>query len=350
MQLEHVRWIVSEERIRRQRQEALAQDPDRFANLNENLEMKPLVTLNAYLRDSLTHNASSEPRKVASRNKIFVVQFGPSSLPIFRYLGFEVSVIDGEEYLILPRPPTPAGKTPIGSMRAFYEDARSEIMALIEETGREQVQVHHHPAKARLERALSCYNHPYTASLTQQDDPRDFQALGATANSSEFLLQFAFLCQVQTNPAKKADYFSALRSLASSRSSDMQMFAAVRASMEDAERQPSTDPLVQAYDHFSFVDEFHDDASIIARYHLLCCQFPEQNKNHRLMLLRIGQARGSQAINDVARDMTDFKEACQFLDIAELEDQSSADVLLSFIETQVKVSDNSPTRGAWPNC
>jgi ubiquitin carboxyl-terminal hydrolase 25/28 len=344
MKAEHVAWIVDEARIRNQRHQALAQDPVRFANLNGDLEIKPLVTLNAYLRDCLQHNASSEPKKVASRNKIFVVQFGQLSLPIFQHLGFEVSTIDGEEYLILPRPPDAAGNTPIGSMRAYYEDLKHEILTLIDETGREQVKDSHPSAKARLERALSCYSSRYTARPRAQDNPADLHTLGVTENSNEDLLKFAFLCQMQTNPAKRGEYCTALQGLATSRSDDMQMFAALQMSMEAATREPITDPLVQAYVHFGMPDGTQDDSTIIARYELLCGEDPGRKKQHRQMLFRIGQARESQAIQNVARDMSDFKDACQFLDVDadEVGIKASADVLLGFIETQVRVSGSSP--------
>lgn len=365
MQVEHIEWIVDEERIRRQRQKALAQDPERFANLNENLETKSLLTMNAYLRDSLAHTASSEPKKVAARNKVFVVQFGPESLPIFTYLGFTVSTINGEEYLILPHPPSFPGKTPIGSQRAFYEDARSEIMALIEDTGREQVMIHSSPAKARLERALSCYNHIHTAKPKPHDDPRDFKALGAPMNSSDDLLQFAFACQLQTDSLNKRSYYSALKNLATSRGDDIRMYVGLQASLEETgppvsleetrprhslgevAPQPVDDPLVQAYEHFGLAPNGSEEEVLaIRRYQVACHDYPEHKKTHRQMLFRIGRARNSQAMKDVACNFTDFREACQFLDVEGIVDPS-ADVLMSFCEMQIRVGSLSPLGGIY---
>ena len=342
MRAEHIRWIVDEDRIRNQRHEALAQDPDRFANLNDSLERKPLLTMNAYLRDSLGQFTSPEPKKVASRNKVFVVQFGPRSLPIFEYLGFEIRNIDGEEYLILPRPPQTSGTTDVGSMRAFYEDARSEILALVEESGREQVMMPQFPARARLERALGYYNHSHTSRPKPQDDLADFEVLGAPVDSNEPLLRFAFLCQTQTNPSKTSDYTRSLQNLASGRSHDLQMYAATQASLVDdaVAHQAPEDPLAQAYLRFGFSpsDEPPADWALRANFKTACAQDPTQIPFLRQCLLRIGKARNSDALIDSACEITDFKEACRILDVEDLGDQAAAEVLIGFAEAQIRVS------------
>lgn len=336
MKAEDVAWIVDEERIREQRRRALAQDPDRFANLKEDLEQKSLITLNAYLRDCLQQSTSSEPKKVATRNKIFVVQFGESSLPIFQDLGFEINVIDGEEYLMLPRPDEVPGNTPIGSRRAYYEDLRHEVLTLVDESGREQVK-EKLPAKARLERSLSCYNHGVAAPAKQQDDPADLQLLGVAANCSDSILKFAYECQVQTNPDKRKDCCMALHRLSCYRGDDLQMFATLQMSMEETTTKPTTDPLKQAYAHIGVPPDVQDESTIIASYKQLFIQDPDRKKLHRRMLLRIGKSLGSTLIQGLACDMPDYKEACQFLEISEEIEKSSVDVLLSFIETQIRV-------------
>jgi ubiquitin carboxyl-terminal hydrolase 25/28 len=342
--------IIDEERINRQRQQCLAEDPERFTGLSRDLERKSLNTIGTYLRDILiTPDPAKSKKKVAVRNKIFTVQFGPSCAHVFEYLGFGVQEIDGEEFLILPEPAHFPGLTQVGSERAFYEDARIEVIALLEESARSLGALPPLPTPAlnRLEHALGCHKHGHTARPKPQDNAVDFHMLGTKADSDDSLLAYAYQCQTQTNPTNKKKYLDALQNLASGRTDDLQMYVATQASLNDTPQFTSSDPILQAYAHFHLSpDGYEDNGVIIRQYETFCSQAPSQKPLHRQMLFRIGKQRESEMLQDIACASMDFHEACQFLDIADMGNSLSlsTDVLFQYAEAQMMVRTQTHTR------
>ncbi|KAL1875337.1 hypothetical protein VTK73DRAFT_10121 [Phialemonium thermophilum] len=340
LKVEDVKWMVDENRVRLQRQEAARADPERFATLPEGIENKALVTLNAYLRDILGSQTSPEPKKVAMRNKVFAVQFGPQAQPIFQYLGFDERTIDADKYWVLPQLPTAQWPTQVGTTRAFYEDTKHEVVALIEETGQNMSLPSQPDPKTRLKQALGYQDNPHAPIPRPGDDPRDFKLLGTTIDSDDDTLKFAFQCQTETDPARMAEYCNALQRLAEPRGPDLQLFAVTKASLVEstqAQQKTPKDPLEEAYLHFGLdptgVYTYQD---LLLVYQTKREQTPSQGARHSEMLFRIGRARDDNVLIDAACDLHTYEAACQFLDVGDLGPQPEAEGLISFANAQIK--------------
>lgn len=323
MKMEHIKLVVDEKRIARQRQEAIELDPVRFnpQNLKNDMEYTALTTLNAYLRDCLGKTVDEPPKRIATRNKRFYIQFGASCSQIFEYLGLDRKVIEDEEYWFLPElEHYPDEKTPIGTQRAFIEDARSEIQALIEEQGGQQsggtVVRPWSEALFKLKRALSCPWWDTTGGKKPDDDDADFMRLGTLPNPDEEILKYAYERQVEVDPLRRKLYCDALQRLASNRSIDLQIFTATEASLIEQQEATSNTPLAQAYTHFNMpADCAESDEFVIQKYKVFCEQSPAQKVQHRQKLFLIGCERQSKPILEHAVSDFSFEEACDLLQL-----------------------------------
>jgi ubiquitin carboxyl-terminal hydrolase 25/28 len=349
MKLEHIRLVVDEKRIARQRQQAIEMDPVRFDphGLKADMEYTALSTLNAYLRDCLGKTVDEPPKRIATRNKRFYIQFGASCSHIFEYLGLRKEVIEDEEYWFLPELKHYADeKTPIGSQRAFIEDARSEIQALIEEQVGQQsggsVVKPWTEALYKLKRALNCVWWDTTNGKKPQDDDADFRILGTMANSNEGMLKYAYQRQVEADPLRRKLYCDALQRLASQRSVDLQIFTATEASLVEQMEASLNTPLAQAYTHFNLPGDCADqDDFVLKRYKVFCEQSPAQRVQHRQKLFLIGYERKSKALMEEALNDFSFEEACDYLQLESgVKDGNAPDmaVLDYYVEQAVEVS------------
>lgn len=349
--MDHVMVLTNEERIAHQRASAIALDPVRFKDSKPELEKTALHTLNAYLRDI---TSSINPKRIATRNKRFFVQFGDACTYIFEYLGFHQAEVDEDQYWFLPQLEQYPGKTPLGSQRAFYEDARSEVQALIDETPTlSDNEMRPVSAKYRLERALYCYQLEHVSDKKAGDNEENFRILGTIPNSSDKLLQFAYLCQVQTDPANRKRYCLALQHLASPRKDDLQLFAATQASLAEAPQNmnnnmdtkndvdmTNNDPLDHAYTHFNLRPNCSEnDAFLVRQFKVYLEQAPAQRAQHRQMLFQIGKGRNSPFIKQAACEGMDFTEACEFLELGDSVKAGTApstDGIIGYADMQIK--------------
>ncbi|KAK3376758.1 hypothetical protein B0T24DRAFT_228485 [Lasiosphaeria ovina] len=312
---EWIKMITDEQRIRESLRVAREEDPERYHDVGPAREdfyaTTSLSTLNQYLKNVLDGGGSGARKRISFRNKTFSVQFGPACKHIFEYLGFEVEFDEetGDHYWLPPQLPPQEGKTPLGSRRAFYEDVRSEVQSLLDETPpSNQPVVRPISAKDPLERALGCDNANQRRSRlpVDNDEAADFQTLGATTDSDESMLKYAYSHQIRTDPSHKNVYLEALGRLAGRREMDLQLF--VFKQQEDIQAQfakrnpapPGSDDITdKAYAHFGLSKDSSGDAVyFINVYKTYREQSPAQKSQHRLNLLRIGKHRKSQAILD----------------------------------------------------
>jgi ubiquitin carboxyl-terminal hydrolase 25/28 len=323
MKMEHIKLVVDDKRIAHQRQQAIELDPIRFSpqNLKNDMEYTALTTLNAYLRDCLGKTVDEAPKRIATRNKRFYIQFGASCSHIFEYLGLDRKVIEDEEYWFLPElQHYPDEKTPIGTQRAFIEDARSEIQALIEEQVGQQsggsVVKPWSEALFKLKRALNCPWWDTSGGKKPEDDDADFRRLGTLPNPNEDILKYAYQRQVEADPLRRKVYCDALQRMASNRSVDLQIFTATEASLIEQQEASSNTPLAQAYTHFNMpADCAESDDFVVRKYKVFCEQSPAQKVQHRQKLFVIGCEWKSKPILEQAVSNFAFEEACDLLQL-----------------------------------
>lgn len=324
MKREHVLLVVDGKRIARQRQQAIEMDPVRFnpESLKNDMEYTALITLNAYLRDCLGKTVNEPPKRIATRNKRFYIQFGAATSHVFEYLGLERKVIEDEEYWFLPElDHYPNERTPINTQRAFIEDARSEIQALIEEQSGQRdssggTVKPWSEALFKLKRALNCPWWDTAGGKKPEDDDADFRRLGTLPNPNEDMLKYAYQRQVEADPLRRKDYCDALQRLASHRSVDLQIFTVTEASLIEQQEASTNTPLAQAYSHFNLpADCTESDDFVIRKYNVFFEQSPAQKVQHRQKLFLIGHERKSKAIMEQAVRDFSFEEACDYLQL-----------------------------------
>ncbi|KAK3321533.1 hypothetical protein B0H66DRAFT_618442 [Apodospora peruviana] len=350
LKTEWLRMIGSEARVREALRAAKEEDPERFQDINqEKAELYAtgsLSTLNKYLQNVLTDDGTGPRKRISFRNKTFLVQFGPACEPLFRYLGFEVEYDEerDENFWLPPKLPPSEGKTVLGSLRAFYEDARSEVQNLLEEhpPQGEAVVKPISAARNRLEEVLACHNHQNRLIRPVRDDELDaLRVLGAPADAEDDLLKYAYLRQKETDPANKHRYLEALGKIAAHRDVDLQLFvfeqqdndtAQAKAQQQTASTASSDTPIDKAYAHFGLTRSCSEAPSyFINVYNVYRDQSPAQRAAHRTALLQIGKDRNSDEIlAEVYKTKMEPAEACTFLSV---EPSWPMDTIVMFAQT-----------------
>ncbi len=328
-----IQMIMDQNRIKECLRVARQQDPSRYADVTPEKEVAymtgALSTMNQYLKNILEDDGNAARKRISTRNKTFLVQFGGECDTIFRYLGFgeDHDQDSGESYWLPPRLPPQEGKTPVGSLRSFYEDARSEVQSLLDDKPLANGQPVVKPISARdqLERALGCdKDHRSVSSLSAQDSEAPyFATLGAPVDADDALLKFAYSKQVEADPEQTPTYLEALGTLSARRSEELQMFVISRQEIIAEKRKESTEgasdvgPVERAYAHFGLKRTCPEDPAYFIRvYNTYRKQSPAQKSEHRLALLEIGKDRNSKEIREeVFERQMELGEACQFLHV-----------------------------------
>ncbi|KAK3385052.1 ubiquitin carboxyl-terminal hydrolase-like protein [Podospora didyma] len=328
---EWIKMITDEARIRESLRTNREKDPERYRDISPSKEhtyqITPLTTLNQYLKNVLDDDGSGARKRISFRNKTFSIQFGPACEPIFRYLGFEVQYDEetSENYWLPPLLPPQERKTALSSQRAFYEDARSEVQSLLDESPPQSQPVVRPISSAQewLEKALGCeQSHQRWSRLpVDNNETDDFRLLGAPVDSDDSVLRYAYTRQIRTDPSRKEVYLAALGRLAGRRDEELQMFV-FKQQEDQTAQQPgaalSSDNLIdRAYAHFGLAKTSPEAAEyVINVYRTFREQSPAQTSDHRLNLLRIGKHRDSQVILDeVYKTKMDPQEACKLLNV-----------------------------------
>ncbi|KAK3941302.1 ubiquitin carboxyl-terminal hydrolase 2 [Diplogelasinospora grovesii] len=335
---EWIQLIADEDRVRTSIRIAKEEEPDRFSDLTQAQEdayaTGALATLNLYLKNILSDEEDSEPRKkIAVRNKRFLLQFGSDCSHIFHYLGFEIATDYVEEtreervFWLPPKLPRQDGKTPLKSMRAFLQDVRSEVQSVLGENPAQtgQVVIPISAAREPLERALGCdINHLRPTVLRlDESETEAFWVLGATPDSSNELLRYAYLQQIRNDIGHKRNYLQALGKLAMRRDENLQMF--VHGQQDETQQQQqkaassgSDTAIDKAYAHFGLSRNCSENSTFfIQNYRTYREQSPLQKSEHRVALLKIGEDRKSQEIlHEVYTTRMEPSEACSYLNVS----------------------------------
>ncbi|KAK4154310.1 hypothetical protein C8A00DRAFT_42900 [Chaetomidium leptoderma] len=326
-----IKMIMDENRIKENLRVAREQDSARYAEITPeklaHLSTTAATTLNMYLKNILDDDGTGDRKRISTRNKTFLVQFGRDCDPIFRYLGFEEDHDQntGESYWLPPRLPPQEGKTPVGSLRAFHEDVRSEVQNLLDDKPPVSGQPVVKPISARdqLEKALGCdKSHRCVSTLPILDnEARHFTTLGTPVDADDAMLKFAYNRQVEVDPEHTTTYLEALGTLSTRRSEELQMFVFTHQELlakrqkETAAGAPVAGPIEKAYAHFGLTRACPEQPSYFTRvYRTYRDQSPAQKSDHRLALLEIGRDRNSEEIrNEVFGKPMELSEACNLL-------------------------------------
>lgn len=322
---------MDKDRIRNALAVAKKEEPERYGDLTpekeENYASSPLQTLNMYIKNILEDDWKAPQKRIASRNRTFSVQFGPACADIFLYLGFteEVDIASQDKFWVPPRLPISSFRTPQGSERAFLENVRSEVQSFLAESPpRPDLPVVGASIDARewLDKILisDWLRSHENRSPRNSEEAQYFRILGASEQSDEEVLKYAFLQQVNVDPANRDTYRAALANLAGYRSEEFQMYVF---SLDESPVAPSG-PQIQgplsdvdkAYMHFNLQPNTNGDARyFIGVYKTYREQSPGQLSSHRLALLQIGKDRDdSDILDEVFNGEMDFNEACSLLE------------------------------------
>jgi ubiquitin carboxyl-terminal hydrolase 25/28 len=332
---EWIKLMMDEDKIREALRVAREQDPERYADISPEKETHYMTsapsTLNAYIKNILEEDVTGPRKKISFRNKTFQVQFGPDCESMFQFLGFQVQddKANQDSYWVPPRLPPQEGKTPVGSLRAFYEDVRSEVQSLLDDkpfvNGQPGAKVLPIPAREQLEKALGCDKAPRSASTVAAngDEAPHFAILGAPVGADDALLKYAYSRQVETDPEHAPAYLGALGALSARRAEDLQMFViseqeSMATSKEEASAvSPEARATERAYAHFGLRRDCPEDADYFLRvYTTYREESPAQKSDHRLALLEIAKDRNSDVLAaEVYGPEFELPEACRFLNV-----------------------------------
>lgn len=326
MKTEWLRLVADERRVKNALRIAQEEDPERFRDSTTEKDFLmikgALINLNKYLRNVLEDDGMGPRKRISFRNKSFMVQFGEDCSPLFEYLGFEVDEdhTRDEKFWLPPRLRSQEGKTPLGTMRAFYEDARSEVQSFLDENPPQSEPVVKAVSSARdmLEDLLSC--HPGKLARDRDSASDDWRTLGVTPGAEDNLLKYAYTRQSQVDPHHRQIYIEALARLAANRDLDLQMFVVeLRESQQKSEAAQRGDitPIDKAYAHFGLSTGCPEGAQFIINvYRTFREQSPAQKHEHRKALLQIGKERNSDVIlAEVYTKMMEPAEAYAFLGV-----------------------------------
>ncbi len=127
-----VDMIQSNGRVQLHLKKARAEDPERYANVNEDYGSHTADTFLTYLSDALNTSVEDRPKRIKKRNKRFKVSFSTDFDPLLRSLGFVEGSDDDidDSYWVICQPESQRNPTPVGTLRAQVEDAMAEISLL----------------------------------------------------------------------------------------------------------------------------------------------------------------------------------------------------------------------------
>ncbi|KAK3990885.1 hypothetical protein QBC44DRAFT_238207 [Cladorrhinum sp. PSN332] len=229
---EWIATITDEDRIQENIRLAKIEDPERYKDVDDakayTYKTSPLSTLNIYLANILDDTGTGKPKRISVRNKTFTAQFGESCERIFQGLGFIRQTEEGESYWLPPRlaPEEANSKTALRSVRAFYQDVKSEVQSIIDtrpSVGQRQVMAFE-LAWDPLWKLLGCdkYSWPdrIRPGMSKSDEQQNLWILGAPVKSGDVLLEYAYRRQITQNPSDREAYLLALSNLASNGGSE----------------------------------------------------------------------------------------------------------------------------------
>ncbi|KFY29587.1 hypothetical protein V494_08632 [Pseudogymnoascus sp. VKM F-4513 (FW-928)] len=323
----------------------IEEDPDRYGESRPSLPCEVLAVIRTYLTHALT-NGPGESKRIAARNKRFLLAFGYECKELLEYLGFtyeQERVMNGdveEEEGFWSLPAVSPSAEPTGAVvpktnRNFVEDVLCEVSQRLADRppeelkqGNSQILYNPLPALKDLRIALGSLGFPTDSRVVNLEaiEHPHYASLGAVASLSDELIFFAYSRQRDCDPSNRPYYLECLQGISKGRNSSFleEEFVKIvslgehtRAEIEQAYRFFALNPAVD-----------HGDDHIIGVYKSRIENAPVQKEEAKHSLLLIGKARNSSKIQEVANNRAvTYEEALEYLAV-------TADTPSDFIEAQ----------------
>ncbi|TAQ87337.1 hypothetical protein B7494_g4308 [Chlorociboria aeruginascens] len=304
---------------------AISLEPERYKGRDPYRPVQVLLNLRKYLTDAKAGAQDpSQNKRIAARNKGFVLAFADEFNGFFEYLDFKSVREDSGDPL---EEPAFYWYLPIitSQNEFFIEDVIHELdFKISERTEQELRNVNHKisliapPALKDIERSLGYYNYPTKSrlvDLTTLEEHPYYASLGITENFTDEMLSWAYERQCECDPSNKPYYLDCLSDLAKGRkSSDLEM----KATMAISRGEYGLNDIEEAYKFFALEPHsVEGEDHIIGLYKSRIEAAPRQKDEARNALLIIAKSRNSSKIEKVANDRTlSFQEALEFLSVS----------------------------------
>ncbi|KAL5323372.1 hypothetical protein ACEPPN_007907 [Leptodophora sp. 'Broadleaf-Isolate-01'] len=317
-----VDMITDRPRLETRGRKEIARDPARYEGVEPAGPFSSLWYLRSYLTDAKAARDSTTLKKIAKRNKKFVIAFGDECNDLFETLGFRMI----EEPAELPEEGMNGfWQLPVVTKEniEYIEDVIFEIDVLIQNLPLSEqnpqymkVVIRPVPALKDIERSLGYFDYPLrsrTINLESEEHPY-YKSLGAVETFTDDYLSWAYDRQCSCDPTNKPYYFDCLEDLATGRKSpDLQMKVTMAVSLGEY-------GLKQLEDSFKFFGldpaTKEGDDHIMGVYKSRIASAPRQKEDAKARLLIIAKHRNSEAIEALAKDNTmSFEEALEFLEV-----------------------------------
>lgn len=211
-------WIdllQDQEAIKETLRKAKEEDPERYEAATEDWATQATLNLNTYLKNLIDVKSPDDVRSISKRNKRFAVLFGPRCFEIFRQLEWDEKIDEQngrDEGSFTPKFPSPPGgpdgTTELGTYRAFLEDVRAEVQALIHRSG-----AHAEFCTPALHKELRCVEVPNIDQNALVDIHR-YKLVGVLPNQPKEIVVSAYKRQWDLLPSKRRELIEALLAIA----------------------------------------------------------------------------------------------------------------------------------------
>ncbi|QIX00141.1 hypothetical protein AMS68_005658 [Peltaster fructicola] len=319
---QHVLSLTDTSQLKKRYEDILRIEPER-EGIKQATPVEALTRLRKYIKDSL--NPEHNKRTFPANNKRFMEAFGyygADCRPVLEDLGFEYSETDITWTLPNPAPYVAGQDADSRKHREYLEDVELELVALMGKYSKDMNLANPaadepwHTANRDLERTLASQGYPRT-TITRRLTPNleaYTASLGALPDFADSLIEFCYDRQTMCDPEQQPYYFECLREIAQFRNTEaLTMKVAVLESQGCITRHD----LREAYSFFGLSQGGGgaDDDRILNLYQ---AQQPdlsaEAAEKSRVMLGRIGTARGSQVLmNASTQSIETVEEALAWL-------------------------------------
>ncbi|ORY68341.1 uncharacterized protein BCR38DRAFT_481821 [Pseudomassariella vexata] len=128
--MEVVKKFRDVKRVKQHLDRARREDSDRYKDAADNYGQGPIQMLLTYMNDGLNQQEHDPLRRIKKRNKKFMVSISNDFDDLLVSLGFESKMVENEDSWVFPSLGKPLARTPIGTLRAKWEDVVAELMIL----------------------------------------------------------------------------------------------------------------------------------------------------------------------------------------------------------------------------
>ncbi|KAI1865648.1 hypothetical protein JX265_007971 [Neoarthrinium moseri] len=266
-------------RTARHFKEALAQDADRFRDL-ENIDWNCFDMLLTYIADGLNTKDNESPKKIKTQNRKFMVGFSHDFDDLFRTLGLSHTVDNSEEMWVFPKLEPAQAPTRLGTQRSKWEEFESELLLFSTKDNPRRGR----PAWDMLTRLL----HSNYASVSGKPSihESDMALLGCLANYQPYIFVEAAKFLAEKCPMRRDEFLKAAeRSIGSNEDAQTRLLL-YRSSFDAVDTIPSASP--EILDAFAFFDTTPTGQTSVDHFVSKSMVFLDANKavNDKLQLIQ----------------------------------------------------------------